>query len=366
MGADWLIIKPAKSINSMPTLATKLLVWFDDHGRTHLPWQQGAKNRANVYHVWLSEIMLQQTQVATVIDYFKRFIQHFPTLKSLANADDDAVLAQWAGLGYYARARNLHKTAQIIERDYQGKFPQDFEQVLALPGIGKSTAGAILSLSFNQTHAILDGNVKRVLARIYQVQGHFTQRETLKELWRLSAQHTPKTRTDAYTQAIMDLGATLCVRKNPHCERCPLGDICLSNIHQTQAQFPQPKPKKAKPSRTIAMLIFINPNNQIYLQKRPNKGIWGGLWSFLECEDTPQATNQAVLAFDKTATIKQKLPVFRHTFTHYHLHIRPIIINCASNKAGFHALQRLTLGVPKPVMDIIKTLTSDNSQVLLD
>ncbi|MDC9726322.1 MAG: A/G-specific adenine glycosylase [Candidatus Thioglobus sp.] len=339
----------------MSALSRQLLVWFDQHGRTHLPWQKGNKPKANAYHVWLSEIMLQQTQVATVIGYFNRFIHHFPTLADLANASEDEVLAQWAGLGYYARARNLHKTAQIIVKQYQGIFPKDFDQALALPGIGRSTAGAILALSFNQQHTILDGNVKRVLARVHQVTGHYSQSATLNKLWQLADQHTPRSRTDHYTQAIMDLGATLCTRTKPNCAHCPISDQCRSFKAGTQSQYPYPKPKKQKPSRTVAMLVFVN-NHQIHLYKRPSSGIWGGLWSFVECEDTPKAIQQTLLAFDPNATINKHLDSFKHTFTHYHLHIHPVVVNCSTTNHEFYSPQQSTLGVPKPVAKIISHL----------
>ncbi len=299
--------------------------------------------------------MLQQTQVATVIDYFNNFIKHFPTLNDLANASEDAVLAQWAGLGYYARARNLHKTAQIIMQEYQGAFPKDIEQVITLPGIGKSTAGAILSLSFNQTHAILDGNVKRVLTRAYQVEGHYAQNRTLKELWRLSEHHTPDNRTNHYTQAIMDLGATLCTRSKPDCSHCPINDHCLSYTHQTQDQYPHPKPKKSKPSQSIAMLIFTK-NGQVHLEKRPSKGIWGGLWSFVECGDTTESINSAIQDFDLSASIVTHLPVFNHTLTHYHLHIHPVIVDCPSSDKLFYPTDQSSLGMPKPVVKIMAQL----------
>ncbi len=353
----------------MNSISKPLLQWFDQHGRHSLPWQAtyssplggqaphssplgGQSKPANIYHVWLSEVMLQQTQVSTVIDYFNNFIQYFPTLKALANASEDAVLAQWAGLGYYARARNLHKTAQIITEQYQGNFPQEFEQVLNLPGIGRSTAGAILALSYNQHHAILDGNVKRVLARVHQVEGHYSQAVTLNKLWQLAEFHTPNNRTNHYTQAIMDLGATLCTRSRPDCERCPISNLCAAYQNNTQANYPQSKPKKKKPTRSIAMLVFVK-NNKIHLYKRPSKGIWGGLWSFVECEDTPNTIQKAQLTFDPQALITQHLPIFKHSFTHYHLLIHPIIISCHSTQAEFYPPNQLKLGVPKPVEKII-------------
>lgn len=341
----------------MSKLADQLLTWFDTHGRSNLPWQIGDKDKVDVYHIWLSEVMLQQTQVSTVIDYFNRFLHRFPTLSNLANATEDAVLAQWAGLGYYARARNLHKTAKIITHDYQGCFPQKLEQILALPGIGRSTAGAILALGFNQKQSILDGNVKRVLSRAHQVKGHYAQSTTLKELWRLAESHTPNIRTDHYTQAIMDLGATICTRSNPSCGLCPISNICKSNTDQTQLDYPNPKPKKTRPNRSVAMLVFIK-NSQVYLQKRPSQGIWGGLWSLVESEDTPMSITQSMQAFDPSATIIEQLPVFKHTFTHYHLLIHPIIISCASSSAKFHLIDQVEFGMPKPVSKILSQISS--------
>ncbi|CAC9982779.1 A/G-specific adenine glycosylase (EC 3.2.2.-) [uncultured Gammaproteobacteria bacterium] len=365
----------------MHPISKPLLKWFEQFGRHHLPWQatnssplggqathsdlsystsnlqQFAEGKTiNPYHVWLSEIMLQQTQVTTVIGYFNNFIQHFPTIKALANASEDAVLAQWAGLGYYARARNLHKCAQIIVEQHQGALPKKFEQVIDLPGIGESTAGAILSISFNQNHAILDGNVKRVLSRYHQVKGHYGQSETLKELWRLAKYHTPNKRNANYTQAIMDLGATLCTRSNPECDRCPLAQHCQAKQHNTQGNYPNPKPRKNKPTRSVAMLIYQNTAGEVYLEKRPQKGIWGGLWSLMECENDKKAIDQAIKKFDKNAKIEQKLPTIKHSFTHYHLMISPIMVTCSKNTEGFRSIAELKVGLPAPVKKIIAQL----------
>ena len=337
----------------MTKFPRKLLAWFDIFGRKNLPWQTKA---ANAYHVWVSEIMLQQTQVTTVIDYFNNFIRHFPSLAILADASEDSVLAQWAGLGYYARARNLHKSAKIIMQDYQEVFPDNIEQVVALPGIGESTAGAILSISFNQNHAILDGNVKRVLSRYHQVKGHYGQAQTLKQLWALAKQYTPNTRNNDYTQAIMDLGATLCARSNPDCDRCPVQQECQAYRHNTQTKYPNPKPKKNKPSRSITMLIYQNEQGQIYLEKRPPKGIWGGLWSFVECEDNPQNIESSIQQFDASARINKTLKPIKHSFTHYHLIINPIVVNCSEQVQGFQSISQLEVGVPTPVNKILAQL----------
>lgn len=337
----------------MQRIAKPLLVWFDKHGRHNLPWQS---NPANVYYVWLSEIMLQQTQVETVLGYFNNFIRHFPTLSTLAHANDDQVLAQWAGLGYYARAHNLHKTAQIVMATYQGNFPTEFADVIQLPGIGKSTAGAILALGFNQNHTILDGNVKRILSRYHQVKGHYGQSATLKTLWHLAQTHTPNKRTADYTQAIMDLGATLCTPVHPQCVICPINTYCQANKHNTQAQYPNPNLKKNKPTKKVAMLIFINKNREVYLQKRPNKGIWGGLWSFIECEDNQKTISQTVRAFSTKAHIDKALTPIKHSFTHYHLHINPIIINCNNKTKNFWTPHALNIGTPAPVSKILSQL----------
>jgi len=337
----------------MSSISKPLLQWFDQHGRHSLPWQA---KPANIYHAWLSEIMLQQTQVSTVIGYFNNFIHHFPSLASLANASEDSVLAQWAGLGYYARARNLHKSAKIIMQDYHGVFPDNIEQVVALPGIGESTAGAILSISHNQNHAILDGNVKRVLSRYHQVKGHYGQAQTLKQLWTLARQHTPNIRNNDYTQAIMDLGAILCTRSNPDCGRCPVQQGCQAYQHNTQTEYPNPKPKKNKPSRSIAMLIYQNKQGHIYLEKRPTKGIWGGLWSFMECEDNPQEINRTIQQFNEKSCINRALDPIKHSFTHYHLTINPIIVDCPEQTHRFRPISQLKVGVPTPVNKILAQL----------
>jgi len=241
-------------------------------------------------------------------------------------------------------------------QDYQGVFPDNIEQVVALPGIGESTAGAILSISFNQNHAILDGNVKRVLSRYHQVKGHYGHVQTLKQLWALAKQHTPNTRNNDYTQAIMDLGATLCARSNPDCDRCPVQQECQAYRHNTQTKYPNPKPKKNKPSRSITMLIYQNEQGQIYLEKRPPKGIWGGLWSFVECEDNPQNIESSIQQFDASARINKTLKPIKHSFTHYHLIINPIVVNCSEQVQGFQSISQLEVGVPTPVNKILAQL----------
>ena len=255
----------------------KVLTWFDTNGRKNLPWQKDI----SPYRIWLSEIMLQQTQVTTVIPYFNQFIQRFPDIYQLAKAPVDSVLQLWAGLGYYARARNLHKTAIIIAKN-GAQFPNDLNSLMELPGIGRSTAGAILSIAFNNSHPILDGNVRRVLARVHAISGWTSSTTVSHKLWQLSSLYTPSVRCADYTQAMMDMGATLCTRSKPNCELCPIHSHCDARINNLVSKIPSPKPKKKLPIKHLVFLLLQNKDQQILLEKRPASGIWGGLWSFPE------------------------------------------------------------------------------------
>lgn len=307
-----------------------MVSWYHRQGRKHLPWQQNK----TPYRVWVSEIMLQQTQVTTVIDYYKRFMASFPSIASLANADEDNVLHHWTGLGYYARARNLHKAAKQIVSEHKGVFPEKIEDVIALPGIGRSTAGAILSLSLNQHHPILDGNVKRVLARNYLVEGHNGLARFDQALWQLSECLTPATDTGFYTQAMMDLGATVCTRSKPTCALCPVNTSCLALVSNQQAQFPQKKPKKKIPERNTIMVIpriTTTEKDIVLMEKRPPAGIWGGLWCFYEVnnkKEIPHLLQKLGLQALPKPNAQQELTQFRHTFSHFHLDISPIVIDC--------------------------------------
>mgnify|MGYP001827204100 CR=1 FL=1 len=295
-------------------LAERLLQWYKDHGRHDLPWQV----RGDPYPVWVSEIMLQQTQVATVIPYYLRFIEQLPQLQDLANAELDTVLHHWSGLGYYARARNLHKTAKIISTEYDGLFPTDIDALISLPGIGKSTAGAILALSLGQRHPILDGNVKRVLSRYYLITGWPGHREIEKQLWQLSDENTPEKEIAEYTQAIMDLGATICTRSKPDCTNCPLQNNCQARLTDQIHACPGKRPKKVMPVKTATFLMLKNKHDEIYLTQRPPSGIWGGLWCLPELKHDSAASwdhDQSQLDIDPGPA----LPVIRHTFSHYHL-----------------------------------------------
>ena len=305
------------------TFQQNVLVWFDQYGRKDLPWQQNI----TPYRAWLSEIMLQQTQVATVIPYFQAFIAKFPDVESLAQAPIDEVLQLWSGLGYYARARNLHKAARII--DGQGRFPDTLDGLMALPGIGQSTAGAILSIAFNKSHPILDGNVKRVLARFKAISGWPGSGKVNKQLWAISASLTPEGRVAEYTQAMMDLGATVCTRSKPACEKCPLAKGCLASLTQTVADFPAPRMAKVLPVKQLIFLLLHNDQQQILLEKRPPTGIWGGLWSLPEFVSEDVALNWCLV--NSLRIDHQQLGVAqRHTFSHYHLDYTPLLIETLS------------------------------------
>lgn len=307
-------------MSDAPAFAERLLDWFDAHGRKDLPWQHPKE----AYRIWVSEIMLQQTQVQTVIPYFERFMARFPDVIALASAAQDEVLQHWSGLGYYARARNLHKAAQIIRDEFGGAFPGTLEAAMELPGIGQSTAGAILSLAFDQRHTILDGNVKRVLARHEAVEGWPGTTSVAKTLWEIAERHTPADRTAAYTQAIMDLGATLCTRSKPACERCPVATDCTAHSSGSVTEFPGRKPKKEKPLRATTMVI-ARYDGHVYLERRPESGIWGGLWSLPELPgDAVDDWCRDMLA--SGATDIEPWQLLRHSFSHYDLDIQPIVV----------------------------------------
>lgn len=343
-------------INNDFKVAEHLLVWFDTHGRTTLPWQQDR----SPYRVWVSEIMLQQTQVATCIPYFERFIHHFPSIQALAQAPLDAVLHLWSGLGYYARARNLHRAADIVVREYSGELPQQIELLRSLPGIGRSTAGAILSLAMSQRQAILDGNVKRVLTRFHAIEGWPGKRNVETTLWDLADRHTPDTRVASYTQAIMDLGATLCTRSSPSCQRCPLQQNCQGFQQGRATDFPTKKTKKALPVRSTYMLLLRNEKAEVLLLKRPPVGIWGGLWGLPEYTEKAAALDFARRYGDVKAVTE--LALLRHTFSHFHLDITPIILelyqqpNCVMEPEvalWYNSCSPANIGLAAPVQTLL-------------
>ena len=341
--------------------ADRLLGWYDQHGRHALPWHQDR----NAYRVWVSEIMLQQTQVTTVIPYFQAFMERFPTLRDLAEAPVDDVLGHWSGLGYYARARNLQKAAIQVMEDHGGEFPRDQEALEALPGIGRSTAAAIIAQAWNQRAVILDGNVKRVLARYHAVPGWPGQTATLNALWQHAEDHTPNTRPRDYTQAIMDLGALVCTRSRPDCERCPVSDGCVAYANGEIHLYPGRKPKKEKPEKTTWMVILEDLDGRILLERRPPSGIWGGLWSLPEldpaygADELQQACEQS-LGLD--CGEPELISGFRHTFSHYHLHIQPARLNLtggantvadSDHLKWLHRHEALNLGLPAPIRSLL-------------
>lgn len=324
-----------------------VLAWFDHAGRKHLPWQQDV----TPYRVWVSEIMLQQTQVSTALPYFQRFMTSYPTLADLARAPLDEVLHHWTGLGYYARGRSLHKAAQQACEQHGGALPATLAELMALPGIGRSTAGAILALGFGQRAVILDGNVKRVLARHQAIAGDPAKTAVANELWALADALTPSLRCGDYTQAMMDLGATLCTRSKPACERCPVQASCVSLAQGEPTRYPEKSRKQPVPTRAAVLAIY-RQDDQVWLMQRPSAGIWGGLWSFPEWpSDEP---------LPATA---ESLPEFIHVFSHFRLLIKPMLMRESANPVTAEAMGRwvtLTdlpaLGFPAPIYALLQRL----------
>lgn len=340
----------------MNAFATRIIDWQQNHGRHDLPWQDGRDH----YRVWLSEIMLQQTQVATVIPYFNRFVARFPSLRDLADASEDEVLALWSGLGYYSRARNLHAAARTLIGDYHGRFPASPETLAMLPGIGRSTAAAIAALAFGQRHAILDGNVKRVLARHAGVEGWPGDAKIEKALWRVAESRLPADAIEAYTQGMMDLGAGVCTRTRPACAACPVSHDCVAHLEGRTAGLPAPRPKKTLPERTIQMLLLIDAG-ALLLEKRPARGIWGGLWSLPEIDAHADPARHCRERFGVETRGQRRLDAIAHGFTHFRLHIRPIVVEpVARPEPPGH--QWLPLGaaadaaLPAPVRRLVQML----------
>ena len=351
-------------------LANKVIAWQRTHGRHDLPWQ----NTRDPYRVWLSEIMLQQTQVSAVIEYYQRFLKCFPNVEKLALATSEAVMAQWAGLGYYARARNLHACAKRVMTDWNGCFPQDAAGLATLPGIGPSTAAAIASFCFGERAAIMDGNVKRVFARYFAVEGDPSRRATEIQLWQLARQELPSVKTCTtdleamarYTQGQMDLGATLCTRSRPRCTECPIEKGCLARRTGRTEELPWPRERKILPERTIGMIVAYK-DSHVLLELRPETGIWGGLWSLPEFEATETA-EQACHTLGLQPKKVQKLTPFLHVFTHYRLTISPLLAHTSTHstpseitsgaRRWIHVEQLDTLGLPAPVRKLLDGLGS--------
>jgi A/G-specific adenine glycosylase len=344
--------------------AAALLCWHAQHGRHDLPWQQPR----SAYRVWVSEIMLQQTRVETVLAYFQRFMQRFPDVATLAQAPLDDVLAHWSGLGYYARARNLHRAAQHIHQQFADEFPSDVEALEALPGIGRSTAAAIASLAFNQPRAILDGNVKRVFARQIALRDWPGTSVNLKRLWQVAEAHMPKIHCADYTQAIMDLGATLCTPRNPQCSVCPVATSCQAKQLGLEQDIPAPKPRKTLPVRSCLMAFAQNAANDVWLEQRPGSGIWGGLWTLPQFASMDELLAWAPARMAAEMDALESLPEpIRHTFSHFHLdielrHLRlmttadaiPRLTHEAIRGAWYTPAQCMALGLPAPVRRLLE------------
>jgi A/G-specific adenine glycosylase len=342
-------------------IAPRLVAWHAQCGRHDLPWQRDR----TAYRVWVSEIMLQQTQVSTVIPYFERFMRRFPDVGSLADAPADEVLHLWTGLGYYARARNLQRAAQRIRDHHDGVFPDTLEAVMELPGIGRSTAGAILALSGGARHPILDGNVKRVLARHREIDGAPDGAATLARLWEVAEENTPHAGVATYTQAIMDLGATLCTRANPRCAECPIASDCRAHIAGRTAELPAQKQKRAARRSRRAVMLVARRAGAVLLVQRPPSGIWGGLWCLPEFGDREGAASFAQRELASARLAAAPLPDIEHSFTHFDLVITPLLAECrgcagiAESGALWYDLNEpARVGLPAPIKTLLGQLTA--------
>lgn len=342
----------------MGSFASRLIRWQRKHGRHDLPWQG-----QDAYRVWLSEIMLQQTQVATVIPYYQRFVASFPDIKALAAASEDEVLAHWSGLGYYARGRNLHKAARIVAEKFGGVLPRQLEDILELPGIGRSTAAAICALAYHERRAILDGNVKRVLARWCGIEGWAGNKKVEEQLWQQAETLLPMRDVATYTQALMDIGATVCTRGKPKCGECPVNADCVALNTNRVAELPAPRPKKAVPERHATFLLLMH-GNDILLEKRPGSGIWGGLWCPPQIDDGQGVAEDYLRRNGIEVGERIDLPEFAHTFTHFKLHITPVLLRVVRKPLRVQQAGSLWLDVeealrgaiPTPVRKVLKQL----------
>ncbi|NKB76188.1 MAG: A/G-specific adenine glycosylase [Gammaproteobacteria bacterium] len=354
-------------MNAEICFSSRLLDWYDVHGRKSLPWQ---KDKIP-YKTWVSEIMLQQTQVITVIPYFERFIGKFPTITVLADAPEDEVLHHWSGLGYYARARNLHKAAKVMRDQFDGHFPPGFDDALGLPGVGRSTAGAILAFSFSQRHAILDGNVKRVLTRYRAVEGYPGKKVVENRLWEIADEFTPNERVSEYTQAIMDLGATVCTRSKPLCDLCPFRSDCLARQAHRQSEFPHRKTKASRSVKAVRMLVIKNEEGAVLIVKRPSTGIWGGLWSLPEVsEPGSEIESWCEESLGIKVRVLDKLSRFQHVFSHFDLNIDPVLclkirecdhINDQPLLQWYNPRYPAEVGLPGAIKKIFDTLSETSA-----
>ncbi|MDO9599515.1 MAG: A/G-specific adenine glycosylase [Azoarcus sp.] len=346
----------------MSDFAQRLIEWQRHHGRHDLPWQGGR----DPYRVWLSEIMLQQTQVSTVIPYYERFVGRFPDVAALAAAPVDEVMALWSGLGYYARARNLHRAAQQVMTEHDGRFPRHSSEIVTLPGIGRSTAAAIAAFCSDERAAILDGNVKRVLCRVFGVDGFPGEKAIENRLWALAESLLPDTGVGTYIQAQMDLGATVCTRGKPACTRCPLAEECVARLGDRVAELPAARPRKAVPRRAVRVAVIVS-GNAVLLERRPPSGIWGGLLALPEMpENAPDIAAWAAVTLGLAGAPASPLAPLTHTFTHFVLDMRPWLIKLAARPTGVKDGGRVWLeleqtddaALPTPVRRILEQLKS--------
>jgi A/G-specific adenine glycosylase len=358
-GADELTTRQS---NSESPIAEVLVQWHAQHGRHDLPWQHDR----TPYRVWVSEIMLQQTQVATVLPYYERFMQRFPDVRALADAPIDDVLHLWTGLGYYARARNLHRAAVRIRDQFGGEFPRTFDEVAELPGVGRSTAGAILALSRGERFPILDGNVRRVLSRFFGVQGDLSERSAIEKLWRLADECTPSENVDVYTQAIMDVGATVCTRRKPLCTYCPLREWCYARRTGKQNEIPAPKRTRARHLKHVFMLVALrDEDSSVLLERRPESGVWGGLWCLPEFDTETAARAFAMQTLRAPQTEPTHLSLIEHAFTHFDLVVTPLLTRCAGpagvmdapRSLWYNPRQPARIGLPAPIKTLLIGLT---------
>jgi A/G-specific adenine glycosylase len=344
---------------TLPAFATRVVRWQRRFGRHDLPWQ----GTRDAYRVWLSEVMLQQTQVATAIPYYERFLARFPTVAQLARATEEEVLALWSGLGYYARGRNLLAAARLAVERHGGTFPARFEDLVELPGIGRSTAGAIAAIAGGEKRAILDGNVRRVLARHGGVGGDPTSASTTKRLWELAEARLPAREAGTYAQGMMDLGAQVCTARDPTCGGCPVAVDCVALIEGRVAQLPGKRVRAAARRKRVAMLVVVS-NGEVLLEKRPAAGIWGGLWSLPEAEADADPARALKKAWGIDAGSTQALAPFEHAFTHYTLEVTPWLLRprragalAAQREATWLALSDLDgAALPAPIRKLLKRI----------
>ncbi len=357
------------SVKHVNSFSARLIRWQQSSGRHHLPWQ----NTRDPYQIWLSEIMLQQTQVATVIPYYLRFLRYFPDIHRLASASLDEVLAQWSGLGYYARGKNLHRTAQLVVSEHNGIFPRAYQSILRLPGIGRSTAAAISVFAYGARCAILDGNVKRILARHFGIAGYPGERKTQILLWQKAEELLPEqaetrhTGIEAYTQALMDLGATVCTRADPKCAICPLKSDCVALRHNEIDRLPAPRSRKPLPEKETALLILV-AHGKILLEKRPDRGVWGNLWCLPEMPVSENAMEYCARRFGIAIKPLAPMPPFAHTFTHFRLRIYPqpaqvvsppsVERYCIGESMWVMPDVALTAAIPAPVSKLLRMVTA--------